>query len=252
MTSPSLSWADAWTQAAQLSNEPRPVAELLQLAVEAARSAIPGVDEAGISIARRSGIETVTATSQIVRDVDQRQYELNEGPCLDAIEGQGETKTDDLSTDTRWPKFAPVAASMGFGSQMGVPLYAIPGEAAGLNLYARRRYAFDSSSAFIAQLFAQHAASALGHARTVDQLNRSIESRQVVGQAIGIVMERYTLDEDRAFAFLRRVSSTSNTKLRDVATTLVARANEAAGPVESPSSGRPGRSTTRTPQDAPG
>ena len=228
MTSQPL--AEVMARAVQILNESQPLAELLQRAVESARETIPGVDEAGISVARRrGGIETVSATSDIVRQVDQRQYELNEGPCLDAIENQGETMTEDLATDTRWPAFAPVAAAMGFGSQMGIPLYAIPGEAAGLNLYARQRRAFDSSSTFLAQLYAQHAAAALGHARTVEQLNRSVESRQVVGQAIGIVMERYALDEDRAFAFLRRVSSTSNTKLREVAAALVAQTNDGAG-----------------------
>ena len=73
----------------------------------------------------------------------------------------------------------------------------------------------------IASLFATHAAIALGHARDYDNLQTALATRKIIGQAIGILMERYDLDEDRAFAFLRRASSHSNVKLRDVAQELV-------------------------------
>ena len=77
----------------------------------------------------------------------------------------------------------------------------------------------------LAELFATHAALALGRARQDEDLQTALGTRKVIGQALGIVMERYQLDEDRAFQFLVRVSSQGNVKLRDIAQEIVDRAN---------------------------
>ena len=90
-----------------------------------------------------------------------------------------------------------------------------------LNLYSTSQEEIDPDAEHVAELFASHAAIALHQAREVEHLNQAMESRKVIGQALGIVMERYELDETRAFAFLLRASSTSNIKLRDIAAQLV-------------------------------
>ena len=98
----------------------------------------------------------------------------------------------------------------------------------GLNLYSTNASEINSSAVHIAQLFATHAALALGWARHDEQLSEALHTRKTIGQAIGIVMERYRIDEDRAFHFLLRSSSTSNTKLREVAQQLVDMTNSKA------------------------
>ncbi len=97
---------------------------------------------------------------------------------------------------------------------------------AGLNLYSTEHDEVEPASADTAQLFATHAAIILGHAQQEDQLNQALASRKVIGQAIGIVMERYRVDADRAFQFLLRASSSSNIKLRDVAQEIVTTSTE--------------------------
>lgn len=111
---------------------------------------------------------------------------------------------------------------------MGVELFAEANTIGGLNLYSGDRNAFDRDTPYIAELFATHAAHAMGKAMKHEQLTTAIASRTVIGQAMGIVMGRYTLDQNRAFSFLKRTSQDGNIKLYDVARAIVDRANEEA------------------------
>lgn len=208
-------------------NREVPLDELLQLIVESCVDTVPGVDEAGISLLRRNGrIETVAATAQVVRDLDAVQYEVGEGPCHDAIRGDGMRCVDDLAHDDQWPAYAPRAVELGIHSQLGLQLYVEDTTLGGLNLYAFQPNAFDEMTPRVAGLFATHAAHALGRRITHDQLSEAMDSRKIIGQALGIVMERYHLDEDRAFAFLTRVSQTGNVKIRTLAAQLVEDLNQ--------------------------
>jgi len=110
-------------------------------------------------------------------------------------------------------------------SQVAVRLFNDNQHVAGLNLYSTERDDVDESSGETARLFATHAAIILGHAQE-DQLTRALQTRKTIGQAIGILMERYRIDADRAFQFLIRASSTSNVKLRDVAEEVVTSSTE--------------------------
>jgi GAF domain-containing protein len=176
------------------------------------------VDAASISILHRDGrVETPAGTDPLVYRLDQAQYDLNEGPCLEALKGEPFQWVDDMPQERRWPRYAKVAVAEGVCSQMAVELYADDKSIGGLNLYSRQAHAFDEDTRHSAWLFATHAALAMGRTRQVQELNEALVTRKVIGQAIGILMHRFELDEDRAFEFLVRVSRNSNRKLRDVA-----------------------------------
>jgi ANTAR domain/GAF domain len=197
------------------------VASTLAALTRAASDTIDGADEASITIVHDDGrVETVGPTDEVVAAADRVQAELREGPCYDAATEDESFVSSDLANDPRWPHYGPRAAALGLGAQMGVALHApLPGRAA-LNIYARRPWAFDGGFE-AAEVFASHASLLLGFGSTVDHYTSALESRRAIGMAVGIVMERYHIDDDRAFAFLVRVSQDSNVKLRDVAADIV-------------------------------
>jgi hypothetical protein len=108
---------------------------------------------------------------------------------------------------------------------MGIRLASDDGWRVALNLYARRPGVFDSETISLAEMFADQAAVAMGFVRTVHTVNKALLLRETFGQAVGIVMERYAMDPDRAFAFLVRTAQTSNTKIPDVARQIIAAAD---------------------------
>jgi GAF domain-containing protein len=129
-------------------------------------------------------------------------------------------------TDQRWPRYLPEAVRAGLRSQLAVRLFLDDrGTMGGLNLYSTTQETLDPDAEGIADLFAAHAAIALGRAREIANLHEALHSRKLIGQAIGVLMERYGVDEDHAFSFLVRASSHDNVKLRDVAQHLVDEAN---------------------------
>jgi GAF domain-containing protein len=227
MSTTPLTLAEGLAEAAHQINTRRPLPELLHNLVSMAGRSLPGVDHVGISITHDGGrIETVAATDDLVLKLDLLQYELDEGPCLSAIREEGMVLVNHADREQRWPRFMERAAALGLRSQMGLRPYANGETVGGLNLYATQSDEIDPEVVHIANLFASHAALALGKARIEENLTQGMTSRQRVGVAIGILMERYELDEDRAFAYLARVSQTSNVKLRDIAEEVVDSANK--------------------------
>jgi hypothetical protein len=202
----------------------------MDLIVVSARETIPGAEAVGITLSEAGvGIRTIAATDQLVLDVDDAQYSLGEGPCLDAMNGTGVEIVPDLAAEQRWPRFIPAALERGVHSQMGMELFYDRVTRGALNIYSSRVGAFDDRSLVIASLFADHAAVALGRTKKEDQLNAALLTRRVIGQAVGIIMERYRMDEEEGFAFLTQVSQTGNVKLRTVAMELVDTTNKRAG-----------------------
>jgi GAF domain-containing protein len=120
----------------------------------------------------------------------------------------------------------PLAVAAGLRAQMGLRLFTERETLGSLNLYSTTSDTIDTDAVHLAELFAAHASLALGHARREEQLSAALLTRKVIGQAIGILMERHVLDEDRAFAYLTRVSSRCNIKLRDVAKEIVDQRND--------------------------
>jgi hypothetical protein len=221
--------ADAMADVVASMREPTKVEETLELITRSAAETIPGILEASISITTRGGeIQTLAPTGPRVTRADHLQYELHEGPCLDAAIEESVVIVNDLASDPRWPDFGPKAAALGFGSQVAFQFRADPHVRGALNLYADGPYGLDQDSIHLGSMFAGQIAVAMGWAKQEQTLTEALATRNLIGQAVGIVMERYQLDSDRAFAFLVRLSQSANKKLRTVAATLVDTANEAA------------------------
>jgi GAF domain-containing protein len=216
--------ARSMAEAALFLNEPtEDVDTVLGRLAEVALRAVPGVEVVSISVATRGSVSTKAATDPLAQQLDQLQYDLQEGPCIDALRDpdKGEVVVDDMAHDQRWPRYGPAAASQGLRSQMGVRIFREGHSVGGLNLYASRAKAFHDGTRAAAEIFAVHAAVAMDKARTVTSLTEALATRQTIGVAVGLVMHTYTVNESAAFNYLVRVSQTTNTKLRDVAIGVV-------------------------------
>ncbi|MGZ4455742.1 MAG: GAF and ANTAR domain-containing protein [Nocardioides sp.] len=218
----------AMAAAARSAGRQETLPDTLRSIVESARLSVPGFDHVGISlIDARGRIETKAATDDLVWELDRLQYDVGEGPCVSAMREVPVVAVPHAADEGRWPAFMPPAVALGLRAQLAVRLFLDEnGSMGALNLYSTSRDTIDPDAENIADLYAAHAAVALDKTRTVEHLNAALHSRGVIGQAIGIVMERYRLDEDTAFAYLLRVSSQGNTKLRDIADELVAATSE--------------------------
>jgi GAF domain-containing protein len=190
----------------------------MQAVIAVTLSNVPGAQHAGITTldkARRP--VTPVASHQLVEAVDAVQYSLGEGPCLSALHEHLTMLADDLADDERWPRFAPRAVDLGVRSMLSFQLFVHAGTVGALNLYAPERGAFGKDSVAIGQLLAAHAAIAIVAARNSHELRLALSTRDVIGQAKGILMERHKLSADAAFGLMVKASQDSNRKLRDIA-----------------------------------
>jgi GAF domain-containing protein len=215
----------ALAHAARTINQAQTPAETIQTIAETALLSIPSIEHVGVSVLDRHGhAETVAATSDLVRELDKLQYGLDEGPCVDSLRDATAVAAPRIASDPRWPRYVPAAVQLGLKAQLAVKLYLDDqGTVGGLNMYSTESEEIDPQAAGIADLFATHAALALGKAREVDHLHQALRTREVIGQAIGLLMAQYKLDPDAAFAFLVRTSSRANVKVRDIAEQMVER-----------------------------
>lgn len=194
----------------------------LQAITAAAVEVLPDVEYASITVKHADEtIDTVAPTDPLVLDLDGKQYELQEGPCYDAAVDTAHVISPDLARDERFPNYGPYVVSKGIRAQAGLRLFDAPASQGALNIYSRQVGAFEDFST-IAALFAHQAAVAIGYAREIGDLNDAIRTRTTIGQAVGIIMERYELSDERAFAFLTRLSQHRNVKLRIIAAEIVA------------------------------
>jgi hypothetical protein len=200
------------------------VEHTLALIVRGALRTVPHVEQAGISLVERGGhVESHVPSSDVVRDLDRLQNELGEGPCLDSIWHEQRTLVEDMAqAHDRWPRYAPAAAERGIGALISFQLFANSGSAGALNLYAGQPNSFDESTADAGRLFAAEAALVLHGAQRVHGLHVALDSRDVIGQAKGILMERFGIDRQQAFSMLVESSQHTNMKLVKVAEWLVA------------------------------
>ena len=166
-------------------------------------------------------MELIAASSPLADTLDGWQDELGEGPGLAAIETNESQLVDDVRNDTRWPGWAARVTGAGVGSSFSVPLSTESHALGALNLYAAKPFAFDAVSVERAEIFASHATTAFVAARLVTGLRTAVQSRHVIGAAQGIIMQRYDMTLEASFEVLRRYSSHSNRKLRDVAQLVV-------------------------------
>lgn len=214
--------ARALAEAAQAINAPGTLEDTLDAIARTARDAVPGFDHVGISVVQGDGtVTTMAATSRLVRELDTLQYKLGEGPCVATLRSQSMVIAEELADDPRWPRYVPRAAEAGIRAQLGAQLFTSEETLGGLNFYSTTSATIDADAPQLAQLFATHAALALDHARHADQANEAMPTRQLIGQAVGILMERFEITEERAMYLLVRVGATGQLKLREVAREVV-------------------------------
>jgi ANTAR domain len=222
--------ADAMCRAATEVMQAQAAHDAVEAIVRTAVRTVPRVDRASISVHdREGGFETIAATDDLTRLADKARY----GP-----RACGAAWSDPHHEP--WPAQPPHNTVR---TAMTVLLSTSRRTATALNLYCVEGSGLDGEARHVAHLFAAHARIGLRTARTAQDLRQALASRKEIGTAIGIVMERYALDEDRAFDYLVRVSRTNNVKLRQVAAGIVDatdRAHDHRGePPARPGAGRP-------------
>ncbi|QBI53489.1 GAF and ANTAR domain-containing protein [Streptomonospora litoralis] len=193
--------------------------ELLQRIAQMAVEAIDGCEEAGIILVdrRKREFQAPAATCEMVRESDRAQMECNEGPCLDAARHEQSFRVDDMADESRWPCYRPRAVDLGIGAMLGFDLYTYEDHLGALDLYARTPGVFDDDAREVGWVFASHAALAIAGSQREATLREGYTTRQEIGEAVGIIMERRRLTDEQAFEVLKTYSMNANTKLREVA-----------------------------------
>jgi GAF domain-containing protein len=177
---------------------------------------------AGVALAGRGGRSEVGAvTDPIIEAIYTAQIETGDGPMLEAMASGSTIYIPDAATETCWPAWRADVTAAKIRSVLHVPMKAGDQVIGVLSLYTRHPDAFTADDEAIAHILARHASVAVATARQETSLAQAADARTLVGQAMGILMERFDIDGDRAFAILRRYSQDTNTKLRDVAQHLI-------------------------------
>lgn len=213
--------AEEFARLAVALHDETDVAESVEMVLAFALKAT-GADHAGVVFLRgRNQLETAAATDPVVARIDALQMELGEGPDVSVLEDRLSVIVSDTRTDGRWPRWAAQVSEIGIRSLLSVRMYTSESVIGTLNVYSRRADAFEVDDQDVAHILARHAAVAFASAQKLDHLWQAVDARKRIGQAQGILMERFGLDPDQAFAVLRRYSQDNNLKLRKVADILV-------------------------------
>jgi GAF domain-containing protein len=210
--------------------------DVLNRVADAAQRTVPGAADVSITLVRSRGPYTAAYTGELALALDERQYEHQRGPCLQAAAEHRTISVPDTATDARWAGWAQRAAAAGAGSVLSVGLPILQDVSGALNIYGRKPAAFDDDAVTLAKSFARYAAVALanayayhGAADLARQMQEAMDSRAVIEQAKGIIMAEQRCSPDEAFAVLTRISQDSNRKVRDVAASLVTDVQQAPG-----------------------
>lgn len=209
---------------------------MLDLTVVLAQDVIPATFGTGVTLIREGKKTTAAYTDDLVKLADELQYDLDEGPCLSSWEQGVAFRIDDMEQERRWPRWAPAASALGMNSLISVPLVVRGKTRMGAaKAYSKQPAAFDDRDARILSMFADQASLVLANAQAFtdaqqleDQLKGALLGRQVLGQALGILMEREKTDESGAFTSLRQAAKSSGMTLQSIAEGLVLKAAERA------------------------
>lgn len=201
---------------------------ILDLLVSLAAAHIPGTAGASVSVMRTAGYETSNASSAEVHDIDVRQYETGQGPCVGAMRDGVRYNVALAAERRRWPDFCAVAEAGGMRSMLSTPLRVRDRTLGALNLYSRAEGTYGLAEVAQAQTFADHAAVVLSNAmayttaeKANGQLQEALVTRSVIGQAQGLIMAARGCPPEEAFDVLREISQRSHRKLREVAQDVV-------------------------------
>jgi len=207
---------------ARASAAPRNVEEVLSGVTAAAKELIPGADTAGVLLIGRGGkFESIAGTSELPHRLDELQMKFSEGPCVEAALDELIVRTEDFRSEQRWPRYSAAVVKIGVLSGLSFKLYTADRTAGALNLFSFSTKAFDAEDETTGVVLAAHAAAAILASRQGEQLESALSTRDRIGQAKGIIMERFGIDDVQAFEMLRRLSQDSNTRLIEVAQRVI-------------------------------
>ncbi|MDT5203627.1 MAG: hypothetical protein QOD34_263 [Mycobacterium sp.] len=197
------------------------IQETLAGVTAAAVDLIRGVDYADVLLIEKDHFDSIAATAPVVKELDAVQERLGQGPCLQAAVADSVIRCADLRDDPRWPQFAAAATRLGVHSMLSFQLYTIKGGAGALNLLGSAPRAFSAEGEALGAVLATHAAVALAAINREHQFESALASRDNIGQAKGILMERLSIDAVQAFALLKQLSQSTNTPLRIIAQRVI-------------------------------
>ncbi|WP_197518877.1 GAF and ANTAR domain-containing protein [Mycobacterium sp. ACS1612] len=184
---------------------------------------VSGAQYAGITVADgRGGADAANTVGRYPGLLDAIQRRYQEGPYLDAVRDRDTIRVDDLTTDTRWPNFQREAlAQTPIRSALTYPLVVERQLLGALTFYAEQPHSLDADAERVGLVYAAHAALAWNAVRRESQLREALASRDIIGQAKGMLMERHQISADEAFSLLRRLSQQSNTRVAEIARRFV-------------------------------
>ncbi len=197
--------------------------------VDLAARQVPSAEACGLTLTRHATGVTVASTGPLARRADERQYEMDTGPCLESMRTGTVVRVEDMATEERWAPYPVRAAELGVRSSLSLPLVVEGRSSGALNLYATEPGVFSTDDEAIAARWAGQATGALTVAlRIADSDDRAhalvggLDTRATIGQAVGLLMAQERCTADQAFDLLRVASQRRNVKLRDVAAGVVA------------------------------
>jgi len=207
----------------QKRGETDPESALLEI-IKTNVVSIPGAQYAGVTTVEKGGdVTTVAATHDFARQLDDVQREVREGPCLSAAWNQHTIVIDDLATDERWPRYRDIALDRTpVRSVLSFRLFDDGKLLGALNFHAEKAGAFTEESIEVGLVFAAHTSMAWNSMRREQQFRSALASRDIIGQAKGILMERFDINAVAAFELLQNLSQQSNTRLVELAERLIA------------------------------
>jgi GAF domain-containing protein len=207
---------------ARAAAAPRSLEDVLADVTAAAIELLPGADTAGVLLIAKGGkFDTIGGTDDLPYRLDKLQMRFKEGPCVEAALDDLIVRTDDFRTEERWPQYSAAVVEIGILSGLSFKLYTTSRTAGALNLFSFKPRAFSGEDETIGVVLASHAAAAILASRQGEELQSALSTRDRIGQAKGIIMERYGVDEVQAFEMLRKLSQDSNTRLADIAQRVI-------------------------------
>jgi GAF domain-containing protein len=213
--------------------------QVLSRVAELAKACIPGASEVSVTLINAGTPATVSFTGELADVLDEKQYDLGYGPCLDAARDHRVNLISDMAADERWPAFAANALQLGIRSSLSAGIPVQDAVSGALNVYSTLPGAFDDDATQLLQTFAGYAAVALANAHLyastaalAKQMTEAMDSRAVIEQAKGILIAQRQVSADEAFDIMSRASQVGNRKLREIAAGIVAGA-------QAPANGHP-------------
>ncbi len=223
--------ADAFARLGRIKLSETDLNGVFHQIADLAKRTIPGAGEVSVTLVPAQGAYTPAFTGDLALNLDETQYKLGHGPCLDAARSTSTQHVADMTSENRWPDWTSRAREAGACSSLSIGLPVQEAVTGALNIYATKPHAFDEDALAVAQTFASYAEVAMANAylynaqtTLAQHMEIAMRSRAVIEQAKGIIMGDRRCSADEAFTILTKLSQDTNRKLREVAVLFVERA----------------------------